>query len=196
MAVNHRVLRPSLVVAALLVGACGACRQTPTGPAAPSTPPVSKNPPVEAAPKPAISEPKKLSTTGRVSVVGRQYGPRFKVELALTEDERARGLMFRRKMADDAGMLFFMPGDHDWAFYMRNTYLPLDMIFIDSDWRVVGVLGNVTPLTETLRKSGKPCRYVLELNAHQAAKHGIVSGVVLRLIRDSKAPQPKTGGAP
>lgn len=122
---------------------------------------------------------------GNVEIAGRSHGPTFVVELAKTEQQRNRGLMYRREMADDHGMLFFMPGDSDWAFYMRNTYLPLDMVFIDAQWRVVGVLANVTPLTETLRRAGAPNRYVLELNAHVAKKHGIRVGSVLRLTADS-----------
>ena len=120
---------------------------------------------------------------GSIQIVGRKYAPTFSVELAQSETERNRGLMFRRKMADEAGMLFFMPGDSDWAFYMRNTYISLDMIFIDRDWRVVGVQANVPPLTEALRRTGKPCRYVLELNAHEAGKHGINAGTQLQFER-------------
>jgi uncharacterized protein len=123
---------------------------------------------------------------GTVRVAGRKYATSFEVELAQNEAERNRGLMHRRVMDDRAGMLFFMPGDSDWAFYMRNTYIPLDMIFIDQDWRVVGVLANVPPLTEALRQAGKPCRYVLELNAHVAGKHGIKVGTVLAFDRGKK----------
>ena len=128
---------------------------------------------------------KPLGRRGVITIAGRAHGPTFRVEIAVSEAERNRGLMFRRSMDEDAGMVFFMPGDRDWAFYMRNTYIPLDLVFLDRDWRVVGVLANVPPLTETLRQSGKAGRYVLELNAHVAARHGIRPGAVLQLREDT-----------
>ncbi|MCB9738154.1 MAG: DUF192 domain-containing protein [Deltaproteobacteria bacterium] len=118
-----------------------------------------------------------------MTVVGRSAGPTFQVELAIDDAERTRGLMFRRRLADDAGMLFFMGRDHDWQFWMRNTYIPLDMLFLDAELRVVGVVANVPPLTEAMRSCGRKSRYVLELAAHQAERHGLVPGVQLQLER-------------
>lgn len=137
------------------------------------------------------TEPARLPLKwGVVTLPDRRHGPSWRVEIAAAEHERARGLMYRRSLAEDRGMIFLMPGDHDWAFYMRNTYIPLDMVFIDRDWRVVGVQANTRPLTETLRRGGAPCRYVLELAAHQARKHGIRSGTRLALRADADAGAP------
>ncbi len=129
-----------------------------------------------APPKPArVSIP--LPHAGTVTVAGRPL--RFAVEVALTERERTQGLMFRKRLGKGRGMVFFMPRDYDWSFYMRNTLIPLDMIFIDKAWRVVGVVANVPPLTETLRSVGRPSRYVLELDAHEARRNGLRAGTQL-----------------
>ncbi len=125
---------------------------------------------------------------GHIRIEGRKHGPDIRVELAVAEDERNCGLMHRRSLAKDAGMLFVMPYDHHWAFYMRNTYIALDMIFIDKDWSVVGVSSNTRPLTEVRHRSPEQCRYVLELAAHQARRYGIVAGT--RLVYDG----PTRGG--
>lgn len=130
---------------------------------------------------------------GRVSVRNRSTSPVWQVEIAERPDEISRGLMFRRSLASDHGMIFVMPRDHDWSFYMRNTYIPLDMVFIDRHWRVVGIAANTRPLTETHHQPGVPCRYVLELGAHQARKNGIVAGTRLAFERLSPA---SAGAAP
>ena len=117
----------------------------------------------------------------------------LQVEIAATTRERERGLMFRRSLGADRGMLFVFPAAGDWPFYMRNTYIPLDMVFIDRHWRVVGIAANTRPLTETHHQPGVPCRYVLELGAHQARKNGIVAGTRLAFERLSPA---SAGAAP
>ena len=127
---------------------------------------------------------------GEVRLAGRPAAAAITVELARTEPEREQGLMFRKSMADDHGMLFFMPYDNDWVFYMRNTYIPLDMVFVGADWVVAGVLENVAPLTETHRSVGKPSRYILELGAHQAAHQGIAAGTRLDYRPLPDAPPP------
>lgn len=116
--------------------------------------------------------------------------PVIAVELARTKDERSQGLMFRRQLADNAGMLFVMPGDDDWGFYMRNTYIALDMVFVDRDGVVVGVIANVPPLTEQTRQVGGPSHYVLELRARRAAELGIAAGTRLQIqsLPDAQGP--------
>lgn len=147
-------------------------------------PNVSDTPPavVEVIGTPAQDKTTDLSLPGRgeIGIEGRVNGPKFEVELARTEAERSQGLMFRRRLDEGRGMLFFMPGDQAWQFWMRNTYLRLDMVFIDADWRVVGVLANVPPLTEDRRAVAAPSRYILELAGHDAARHGIVAGTPLQ----------------
>ena len=100
----------------------------------------------------------------------------FKLELASTAGERHQGLMFRKEMAPDRGMLFIFPKEQINSFYMKNTYIPLDMIFVDSNLVVVGVLENVPILNDMLRSVGKPSQYVIELNAGVSKRIGIESG--------------------
>jgi uncharacterized membrane protein (UPF0127 family) len=98
------------------------------------------------------------------------------VEVARTDAERARGLMFRRSLAPDAGMIFLFDQSAEHGFWMQNTLIPLDMIFIDDDGRIVGIVERAAPLTTTLRTVGVPSRYVLEVNGGWSAAHGVASG--------------------
>ncbi len=154
--------------------------------------PVARQDAAAAAPKrqfqaaPA-SQPAALAL-GKVRISGRTHSPTWTVEVVSTEADRSRGLMYRRALADDRGMMFLMPHDDDWAFYMRNTYVALDMIFVDEHWRVVGVSANTRPLTEELHRSGRPCRYVLELAAHQARRSGIQVGTHLSFVAPAGTP--------
>lgn len=104
----------------------------------------------------------------------------IKVEIARTPAEIARGLMYRDHLPYDAGMLFLMGKDDVWSFYMRNTFIPLDMIFISRELTVVGVVPNAEPCTETLRSIHKPSSYVLEVNGGWAAAHQITAGAKVR----------------
>ena len=90
----------------------------------------------------------------------------FNVEWEMTDVEREKGLMNRRSMANDHGMLFdFRPLDEPVVFWMKDTYLPLDMIFIGADGRVVNVAHDAKPMDQTLIPSGAPTVGVLEVNA-------------------------------
>ncbi|SON55488.1 hypothetical protein HDIA_1947 [Hartmannibacter diazotrophicus] len=104
-------------------------------------------------------------------------GPKsFKVELALTPDQRSRGLMFRKEMAPDHGMFFDMGRTAPAYFWMKNTYLSLDIIFIDEHGSVATIAENAKPLSEEMIPSGSPIRYVLELVAGGARRFGIQVG--------------------
>ena len=102
------------------------------------------------------------------------------VEVVYTPPKIERGLMYREHLGVDAGMLFFMGQDYDWAFYMRNTLIPLDMIFITKDMTIAGVVANAEPRTESLRRVGKPSLYVLEVNGGWAAAHQAAAGAKVR----------------
>lgn len=119
-------------------------------------------------------------------------GASFALELAISAKEQQRGLMFRRQMKQDWGMLFIYPSDGQRSFWMRNTLMPLDMVFINSKGVVVNVIANVPPLTETPRPSTGPARYVLELGAGVANKSGIASGsrVTLTGVKDEHKVRP------
>jgi uncharacterized protein len=103
-----------------------------------------------------------------------------RVELARTDPERARGLMFREHLDADAGMLFLFEESEDHGFWMKNTLIPLDMIFIADDGRVAGIVERAEPRTTTLRSAGSASRYVLEVNGGWYAAHGVARGARVR----------------
>lgn len=110
-------------------------------------------------------------------VVDTPAGPlRFGVELALTDAERQRGLMHRTQLADDAGMLFIFDHSRVQSFWMKNTLIPLDMIFIEEGGAIAGIVESAEPLTTTARRVDRKSRYVLELNGGAARRFGIAPG--------------------
>jgi uncharacterized membrane protein (UPF0127 family) len=100
----------------------------------------------------------------------------FTVELAVTTAQRAQGLMYRRKLARDAGMLFDYGQTQRAAMWMKNTYIPLDMLFIAEDGRVVRIAERTIPHSLAVIGSGEPVRAVLELKGGSAAHLGIKPG--------------------
>lgn len=107
--------------------------------------------------------------------------PVINSELALTPGEQQLGLMYRRELGENAGMLFVFPAEQERSFWMKNTYIELDMIFLDSNLSVVSIIERAVPLSETSRPSKKPARYVLEVRGGNAAKWGITVGDTLVL---------------
>jgi uncharacterized membrane protein (UPF0127 family) len=105
---------------------------------------------------------------------------RFTIELASTPAERAQGLMFRETMPADHGMLFDFQTEQPVAFWMRNTPMALDMLFIDKIGTIVRVAADTVPYSETPVPSGQPVRAVLELHAGTAARLGITPGAKVR----------------
>lgn len=100
----------------------------------------------------------------------------FSAELALTPEQRAQGLMNRRLMAPDQGMLFAFGETRLVMMWMKNTYLPLDMLFIDKSGIIKTIKENAEPLSEAIISSNVPVAYVLELNAGTVRTHAIVPG--------------------
>lgn len=105
---------------------------------------------------------------------------RFSVEVADDPEEAARGLMFREKMATSAGMLFVFPAPKHASFWMKNTLIPLDMIFVDQAGVVTRVHPQAIPHDETPIDGGPGVAFVLEINGGLAARMGIAEGTVLR----------------
>lgn len=101
-------------------------------------------------------------------------------EVAANDADRARGLMFRKALAPDEGMLFVFPRPAEHRFYMRNTLLPLDMIFAAEDGRVLGVVERAEPRTEISRGVAGPTRFVLEVIGGWSADRGIGAGDRIR----------------
>ncbi|HYD99835.1 MAG TPA: DUF192 domain-containing protein [Alphaproteobacteria bacterium] len=100
----------------------------------------------------------------------------FAVELALTPQEQARGLMFRESMPADRGMLFVWPQPRVLTMWMQNTLIPLDMLFIGADGRIVRIAERTVPMSQATISSEKPAVAVLELNGGTAARLGIKPG--------------------
>ncbi|MGB7973357.1 MAG: DUF192 domain-containing protein [Roseiarcus sp.] len=104
----------------------------------------------------------------------------FQVEIADNDATRERGLMDRRFMAADHGMLFEFDREEPVSFWMKNTYIPLDMIFIAPSGVVTHIAANAEPLSERVIPSGGPCIAVLELNGGMAASIGLKVGDKVR----------------
>jgi hypothetical protein len=103
----------------------------------------------------------------------------LRVQLADTEEERQKGLMYRRFLPPGEGMLFVFPQEALWGFWMKNTRIPLDIIWIETSGTVVGVARHVQPsdlAIPPVLKNDKPAKFVLEANAGFAHRHGIVIG--------------------
>lgn len=101
---------------------------------------------------------------------------KFTVEVAKSPRQREFGLMCRKAIASDRGMLFLFPTPDLLAFWMRNTLIPLDIIYIGADGRVVSMVQNAQPLNETPLPSAGPAVAVLELGAGRAAQMGLLPG--------------------
>lgn len=130
------------------------------------------------------------STGGHWVEVG---GQRYQVEIADNDASRAQGLMFRDKMADGHGMLFIHDYEEPQAYWMKNTRIPLDILYFDTGRRLVTQQRDVPPCSAgdacPIYPSNAPARYVLELNAGQAAKLKLQDGSEIRF--DPKIPAAK-----
>ena len=101
---------------------------------------------------------------------------RFKVELALSRQQQTQGLMYRRSLANDAGMLFIYGQESPVFMWMKNTLIPLDMLFIAGDGRIVHIAERTVPHSLETISSGRPVAGVLEVNGGTAARLGIQPG--------------------
>lgn len=126
----------------------------------------------------------------RVAIVGAGNEPRatVNVELAQTNAQRERGLMYRSELAPDAGMLFVFKAPSHVSFWMHNTQIPLDMIFAGSDRRVIGIIANAEPYSDASLDVSGNSQYVLEVNGGFCKRHGIRVGD--RLEFDDFKPEP------
>jgi uncharacterized protein len=111
-------------------------------------------------------------------------------EFVQTPAATARGLMYRRALAEDRGMLFLLPRRVQ-TFWMHNTCIPLDMIFAERDGTIVGIVENATPLTDTERSAGVASSFVLELAGGYARRHGLQVGHHLAFALDVQKAQPR-----
>ena len=111
-------------------------------------------------------------------------GPSVEVEVEVAHEDwsRERGLMFRRSMPRDHGMLFVFDRMEYQSFWMRNTFLRLDILFIDEQYRVVGIVEDAAPLTRDSRAVDAESRYVLEVHGGFARQHGLGPGTRARFL--------------
>jgi uncharacterized membrane protein (UPF0127 family) len=100
----------------------------------------------------------------------------FAVEVVSNEADRAKGLMYRKSLPEGQGMLFDFHSEQDVSFWMQNTYIPLDMIFIKADGRIANIVENTEPLSTKMIPSRGPVRGVLEVIGGTTRKLGIVAG--------------------
>ncbi len=105
----------------------------------------------------------------------------YNVEVAATPREINQGLMFRTALAPDAGMLFVFDRDENRYFWMENTLIPLDMIYISGDSRVVGVRENAVPRSREPITPPGPCTYVLEVSGGESGRQGICAGDIVTI---------------
>ena len=117
-----------------------------------------------------------LAAEATLEIVSKTGVHAFSVELATNDAERSRGLMFRKELPDGHGMLFDFERDQPVSFWMHNTYISLDMIFIRNDGRILRIAESTQPLSDRLIPSGGPVRAVLEVIGGTARKLGIEAG--------------------
>jgi len=101
---------------------------------------------------------------------------KFSAELAVTPAQREQGLMYRKSLGADRGMLFIFPKLTQTAFWMQNTLIPLDMVFISPDKKVVSIVENAEPQTTTPRRAEGPFQYVFEIEGGRSKQLGLQAG--------------------
>jgi uncharacterized membrane protein (UPF0127 family) len=119
-------------------------------------------------------EPPLLPTT-ELTVSSDTVTERLTVELATTAPQRSQGLMYRKSMAEDRGMLFVFPDDIPNGFWMKNTYIPLDIAYVDADGTILQIVQG-QPLDETILRPDEPYRFALEVNQGWFERHNLGVG--------------------
>ena len=159
------------VALAALVFVHAACKRDespkPVAPASPDNQPTTKN---EIADQPQVIFEPEGSDPVFVAV-----------EVVSTPRGIQRGLMYRQHLPPNHGMLFVFADEKPRSFWMKNTLIPLDMIFVSAGGTVVGIVKNAEPMTTRSRTVGKPSRYVVEVNAGWTDAHGVETGTRMRM---------------
>lgn len=185
----------ALVLAALPILLVAACSRAPEEPVRPD-PRVTPNagaasaspvprciratpdaPPPAAKPAPPSLCPADPAPPNNPPTVRLQFtGAPLDAEIAKSAAETERGLMYRTQMDANHGMIFVMGSREEHTFWMHNTCIPLDMLFVDDDGTIVGILENVPTLNDEPRTVGCPSSYVIETNAGWCRSHGVKAG--------------------
>ena len=114
--------------------------------------------------------------TGELTIESATGAHKFNIEIATTQAQMEQGLMFRRTLAPDAGMLFVFKTPSQASMWMKNTFIPLDMLYIDPQGRIINIAERRVPESLDTTSAAAPARAVLELNGGTAAKLGIRPG--------------------
>ena len=109
----------------------------------------------------------------------------FKVEVAATDRARQLGLMHRKSMPQDRGMLFVFPDERELSFWMKNTHIPLDIVYADRNGKVVSIK-QMRPLDESAVPSDGPSKYAIEVNQGAAARAGVKAGDVISIPEEAR----------
>jgi len=124
----------------------------------------------------AVSVPLRAGGLEPLDIIGATGKHGFQVEVVDNDASRAKGLMYRKELAEGRGMLFDFQREQDVSFWMQNTYIPLDMIFIRGDGRILRIHENAEPLSTRMIPSGGPVLGVLEVIGGTARKLGLKPG--------------------
>ncbi|MFT3772795.1 MAG: DUF192 domain-containing protein [Minicystis sp.] len=119
--------------------------------------------------------------TGKVTFTEAKGGETITVEIAEKPHDRERGLMYRKSMPDDRGMIFWFEEKENHTFWMHNTCIPLDMLYIDGDGLIVGIQENTPTMSDDTFEVGCPSQYVLEVNAGWTREHGVRAGQKVKI---------------
>jgi uncharacterized membrane protein (UPF0127 family) len=139
---------------------------------------ISPTPTPSPTPVPPSTPPVSVRPIGAIVqlISGSGSSTQIRAEIARSSEEINTGLMYRTSLPADRGMLFVFSGDGMHSFHMENTYIPLDMVFITSDNKIVNIYANAQPLSTNWIPSGSPCHYVLEVNGGVCAANNIKVG--------------------
>ena len=125
----------------------------------------------------AVAEPQ-FKKEGELTFLKNQE--KLTIEIANNEEETTQGLMYRRSMPDSCGMVFIFTDSQPRSFWMKNTYLPLDIVYLDESKKIVTIQANRTPFSEEEIPSFENAKYVLEVNAGYCKRKGIEKGDVVK----------------
>lgn len=138
-------------------------------------------------PAPVVNDDAVFKKEGVLSFIGKEKGDTIKtidIEIAETDEERAKGLMDRTSMTDEQGMLFIFAEAEEQSFWMKNTYISLDIMYVGADQEIVSIQKYATPLSEESLPSFKKAKYVVETNAGFADKYKVKYGDKIAFSRN------------
>lgn len=155
--------------------------------------PTPEAPPAAVPTGPAPACPPDPEGEARALPVGRvrfaePHAGELDAEIVRSQHDTSRGLMYRKSLPEGRGMLFDLRAREDHKFWMHNTCIPLDLIFIDFDGLVVGIVENAPTLNDESRSVGCPSRWVLEVNAGWSRRHGVRAGQRVELPEAARSP--------